>query len=204
MAGQEGVMTSRIRHRFFALCACLLALPFIWGGFCFPDPDPDPCELDPFRCQDPGVFEYDDSCELTGELQVEVGHGETRFETFDTVPEQHFGGQGGSHIFVAVRVLNAALDRYDKLLVKLDLTTPITGCESDGGDVGSNTCTYLRATRTVTLGQNGAIRTNSTGAVEEVGIILFDAGSYDEPNTLTATVEDPCRRAGTDTGVFVR
>lgn len=109
-----------LRSRFYLLAALLLVVTELQGcfGSCGPNPGPDPCEVDQFACEDNlDEFSYDESCTLTGDLEVELGYGETAFTQLaaGASPEMYSGFQGGQHMFVAVRVMNADLDQYSVL-----------------------------------------------------------------------------------------
>jgi len=191
-------------------------------------PDDDPCEQDRFGCEDddPNDFTYDDSCTLTGELQVEVRQGEGEFTSFapNEVPELHSGSQGGQHIFAALRVANAATDQYDKLSAQIALEEQIdcslapdvfdTGSltdmqDMDASDADSDTsepepqvCWRVVDQRTLILGAGRDLRVVD-GVVEEYGI-LMQTFFPDAPLRLRVSVEDPCRRTGSGTHEFRR
>lgn len=154
---------------------------------CSPDSSGDPCDLDRYGCQDGlGGFEIDPTCELTGELVVEAGHGENEFIALapgDLVPAE-FGSQGGQHLFGAFRVLNADLTRYDMLSVVVEVQWASS----------EETMGY----RDIVLGLDEPIPTASDGAVEVSGLLVFLVSwPRTVPKRLVYTVQDPCGRTGT-------
>lgn len=183
----------------------LLALAFVTQSAFTCGPDfVDPCEDDYLGCRDDGELDYLESCSVEGELRVEAGHGESAFAPFTgTAPRLYTGGQGGQHLFAALRVENAALDLYDRLKVTLILEQR-TECGTFGAQPepdDPDTCYRADAGRILVLGPRPALRRDSAGAVEESGLLLqigyLDAG---EPARLRVSVEDPCRRTGTALG----
>src|SRR5262245_4279217 len=66
-----------------------------------------------------GEFELDPSCMLDGTLEVELGDGSNGFTPLadGESPVTHHGPQGGTHMWIGVRIGNLALDRYDVVRV---------------------------------------------------------------------------------------
>ena len=129
-----------LRSRFYLLGALVLVVTELQGcfGSCGPDPGPGPCEADQFACEDNlDEFSYDDSCTLTGELEVEIGYGETAYTELveGASPQIYQGFQGGQHMFVAVRVMNADLDQYSVLRAEFQANRG--ECEPTQTDDGS-------------------------------------------------------------------
>jgi hypothetical protein len=189
-----------------------VAVVFLTAGLCA-GPVSDPCELDALGCNDNAFdFSFDDSCELTGSLEVAVGQGEHGFVSFepDESPERHHGMQGGEHIFLSLRVFNAAPDAYDKLRVSLgifDLCAVGEVCDSvhgleggrcDEADVSakSGLCEAVAVERVLVIGSATPMQVNSDGAVEESGLIMVTNGRAYDRGMIRVFVEDPCRREG--------
>jgi hypothetical protein len=172
-------------------------------------PEPlNPCDLDRFACdEDLSTFELDPTCDLTGDLTVIAGDGEGQFETLsgNDFPKIHFGPQGGSHAFVGIRVENADLERYDRLKVAIEFlhaqTFPYDSCSGLGfepvaGAENSKTCWRPFGDRELVLGHKQPIQTDTDGAVQEHGILVFLDWGLGEKQRLDITVSDPCGRTG--------
>src|SRR5688572_2897194 len=73
-----------------------------------------------------GAFELDPSCELDGELVVELGDGTDGFVPLaeGLGPNVFHGSQGGTHMFLGVRIGNLALDRYEVVRVTTGMFDP--------------------------------------------------------------------------------
>ena len=183
--------TPRIRTLVTTL---LLSLPFLGAGLCGGE---SVCEDDRTNCKsNTSSFQYLESCDLTGDLQVEVGHGEGSYAplTPDQMPPLHEGSQGGHHTFLAFRVLNADLTRYDALKISLRVDAG-SECASDES---SASCKVL-GDRDLVLGGTTApkLRVTDAGVVEEYGLLVFmDPRGSETPARVIARVEDPCRRTG--------
>ncbi|MBC8071411.1 MAG: hypothetical protein IAG13_24000 [Deltaproteobacteria bacterium] len=80
-----------------------------------------------------GEFELDPSCELDGELTVEIGDGTNGFKALvgNAGPIVHHGSQGGTHMWVGARIGGLALDRYDVVRVGIGAFDPLQ-CEPVG------------------------------------------------------------------------
>ncbi|MCB9506847.1 MAG: hypothetical protein H6698_02285 [Myxococcales bacterium] len=115
----------RTNSRTRAALVALAALP-TFGFFSCPPKDDDPCEIDAFGCRDPSGELPSATCEDMSPLTVEVGWGERAFTGFETPLEIHYGLQGGQHGFFAIRVTNAALDRYDQLRLTISTVAPLS------------------------------------------------------------------------------
>jgi hypothetical protein len=65
-----------------------------------------PCERDVLACEEGEPFAIDRSCELEGELGLEVGEGEGMFAAFPAAswPQVHHGAQGGIHFMLGLRL----------------------------------------------------------------------------------------------------
>ncbi len=170
------------------------------GGF-------DRCEEDRFACQDgTEVFALNAECTLSDDLEVELGHGHKQYGSLGLgeLPPLTHGPQGGSHVFLGLRVLNAALDRYDKLKVTLSawLISP-TLCDSNWGEPwpadAPTGCAHEEEHRELVLGHHHPVTVAADGAVEEFGIFFrldepYGPGGYQL--ALRLQVEDPCGRTG--------
>ncbi len=165
------------------------------------DGPPDPCDADPYACEntDDG-WSREPRCELEGELEVVLGHGETRFEVLPegALPTIVDGAQGGKHVYLSLRVENPALDRYDTLLVDYKLTYRLQDGACAGGviDTGGDECDLPMGHRTLVLGKSHPLRVVDA-AVEEFGLLVFIEAAPEGVWDLTLTVEDPCGRSGT-------
>lgn len=186
------------------LWLALLAATFVLGC---PNPGPGPCEDDAFGCEVSGGLELDPSCELDGELVVELGWGLDDFSAFDEEPARIWHGfQGGTHTFLGVRVPNAALDRYERIEVTFRHDVIEAECLDDWPDVIlsrdflEECATGYVNERRVLFGERAAIRTDADGGMVEWGIFLEIPWS--EPTVVSAEVRDPCDRRGFDAVVF--
>ncbi len=188
------------RPLLFALLVTLITVP----GCIFGPGGADPCEDDKFQCEeDVSAFKLDPSCTIEGTLEVQLGHGETGFQTLEkgALPIVHHGMQGGMHTFLALRVKNADLDRYDKLRVDLGLHAVKEHCGVDDRAIGvepADTCVFDHGSRSLVLGHSGPMLTLPDGSVEEYGILMFvDSDEYSaNPRYLSLDVQDPCGRKG--------
>lgn len=173
----------------------------------------NPCEMDAIGCHDNAFdFNYDESCTLTGDLDVEVGQGEYGFVSFlaDEAPESHSGMQGGAHVFLSVRVFNAALDVYDKLRVHLaifdvceigEVCRSVHGldggrCDETHAETESGVCEAVTVERLLVLGSAEPLKVSGDGSVEESGFVMVMNGGAYEWGVVRLFIEDPCRRSG--------
>lgn len=167
---------------------------------CGPDPAPDPCDDDPFGCAASPGLDYLESCSRDDDLVIEVGHGEDEFISFDVAePVIHSGGQGGQHVFGAIRIASTAPELYDQVQFTLTLYVPLRAdCADDSFRTDDGRCWYEITSRTVLLEGNDAVPDDS-GVIEQHGIVLVGFGFGDEV-AVRATAEDPCRRSGEAVG----
>jgi hypothetical protein len=171
----------------------LLALTWPSYGGCNPfglfggdDDGPDACSIDPAGCGQGDSFELDPSCTLEGELQVEIGEGTSGYEPLGPgeLPQVHYGAQGGSHMWVGVRVANHARD-YPKLEITVEGLWASGSCDPE--------CDWQVASeRTLVVGEDDLEYTDDGGA--QVGGITVFGG---ETEAIRAFVRDPCGREGT-------
>ncbi len=161
---------------------CLLSLLLM--GCNIPE-GPEPCDLDPSSCRRTRGFYIDPACTLSSELVVEAGEGYDAFEAVGSALEIQTGVQGGSHFFGAVRVGQAALDRYEVLEVTFSLTTP--GEDEPHTD------------RTVVLGDFEPIEVDDEGRVVAYGYLVEVTTGFARDDLYSVSVRDPCGRKGSDT-----
>lgn len=166
-----------------------------------PNPDPGPCEDDALGCEEPtGALEMDPTCELSGELEVEIGWGLNSYHSFAERADTWSGFQGGEHTFLGVRVQNAALDQYDKLEVTFEHVTLDETCVEDWSQVDLSADLIEQCgneyplSRRVIFGELSAIRTDADGVMQEQGIFL--EVPYGTPTVVVARALDPCGRTG--------
>ncbi|HRE89830.1 MAG TPA: hypothetical protein PK095_11900, partial [Myxococcota bacterium] len=196
---------------FVAALATLWTFGSGFAGGCGPT-DPTPCELDRLGCdptEDPDFYLASCPTDVMGELEVEVGTGESSFEPFSEGggPIVHYGPQGGQHVFLGARVKNARLDVSPKLKFTFYVGEG-EGCAppQSGEDGEEPACARRLGGRSIVFGAPGfEVRKNANGEVEEYGLVVF----VDVPATVVAalvsvTVEDPCRRKGAAHQVWTR
>lgn len=169
----------------------IATLGCLWACNCWllpTGPEGDLPEGDCASCYGDAEFELDPTCELEGTLTVEVGDGFEEFVPLDDgqAPAIYSGPQGGRHHFVAVRVGNVALERYDRLELELDAYFP-GECPDDG-----EPCEATSWSQTLVLGGDPEWRVVD-GSVEEYGIAVQMDG---EDVVVQARVLDPCGREG--------
>ena len=177
--------------------ACLLGCP---------SPEPGPCEDDALGCEESGTLAMDPSCELTGELEVHVGWGLDGYSTFDTRAQIWDGFQGGQHTFLAIRIPNAALDRYDEVEVLFEMSSVDPDCVENWDEVIlsaeliAECSTEPPESRRVLFGERAPIRTDVDGAMQEYGIFLEVHST--EWTLVSASALDPCGRTGSSVSFF--
>lgn len=149
--------------------------------------DGDPCDADPAGCGEGDSFELDPSCTLEGDLMIELGQGQNAYAPLGAgeLPEVHYGSQGGTHMWIGVRVANHARD-YPKLEIELELLWAQGACDPE--------CDWQVSTeRTLVVGESDLELTDDAGA-QVAGITMFGG---EETGAVRATVRDPCGRTGT-------
>lgn len=167
----------------------LAALACLWACHCWPfPPGPELPEEDCVSCWSDAEFELDPTCELEGTLAVELGDGSDDFLSLvdGESPEIYSGPQGGRHHYVAVRIQDVALDRYDRVELQVDAYYP-DECPDDGEPCGPGSFS-----QTLVLGGSPAWRVVE-GGVEEYGIVVPMNG---DDVTVQVQVLDPCGREG--------
>ncbi|MEZ4450343.1 MAG: hypothetical protein R3B09_12770 [Nannocystaceae bacterium] len=183
------------RARTHALALTMLPLAGCFG-LCTPAP-PDPCDLDPIGCGGPEHIEVDASCPLEGELQVEVGEGEDALHVFvgGDHPTLHYGGQGGVHMALGVRVGDPSKD-YPGL--EIHFKVELRECPAD--DPGCEWTSFASRGLVIT---DDDLWTITGGALETTGYIVVldgDPSWYgsggDVLVKIEAEVKDRCGRTG--------
>jgi hypothetical protein len=85
-----------------------------------PDGPQNPCLTDIAHCRDDvEELPVDPQCTIAGPIEVELGWGEQELHPFSEPVEVHYGLQGGSHIFHAVRIRGAEADDVPMVRVEL-------------------------------------------------------------------------------------
>jgi len=178
---------------------------------------PSPCEAERFKCsQSTAGFRLIAGCTLPDPLAIEIGYGQGSFTPLlpDAKLPVFLGSQGGQHTYLAVRIANPALDRYDKLEVHFLLTSvdpvpcdewnaraaPDATSADAGNDIegSEGICIRKFGERTVLLGQGAAIKKDAQGAVIETGLVVFlESWPGGAPLNVDLTVRDPCGRVAT-------
>lgn len=140
-----------------------------------------------------GGFELDPSCELDGELSLAIGDGAEGFTALGDgqSPQVFHGPQGGSHMWLGVRIGNVALERYDVVRVASEMFDPAQclevgqPCEGPGqwhsGEWVLGDVTELEPIDAHTLEQDRLTA-------------IFDI--HGQALVLQVTVEDPCGQVG--------
>ena len=175
---------TRLRSLGLSLAAILVACPE-------PTPVGPPCEDDVTNCSDDtSMFVEDPSCELEGDLEVVLGEG---YEAFAVVPEGETpelftGFQGGQHVFLGVRVVNADLERpMLKVRVKMDYCE--TGCEDP-------TLWRTDSVREI-VADSTMLETTDEGFYELHGMLVQVFNwRFADSQRIEMLVTDPCGRQG--------
>jgi hypothetical protein len=183
-----------------AMRSAKLALPLLalLGGalvgcpwFDGPDDTGPPCQDDVNACgADGGEFVEDPTCELTGELELELGQGEDSYAVLEAgeMPEIFNGFQGGQHVWLGVRVKNPDLERPS---LKINVT--LSDCELDCEDLvewpTDNARELVVGSRTITI--------TGEGWFEQASILVtLGDWSIATHRRVEIVVTDPCGRQG--------
>jgi hypothetical protein len=150
-----------------------------------------PCEDDVTGCDDnPVQFVVDATCELTGDLELQIGEGEDEFSSLASgqAPETYSGFQGGQHVWMGVRVVNADLERP-----MLKLRVSMNYCEQDCDDPSSWRTDNVREL----VADASTLTTTSEGWYELSSVLvqLFN-WSFATNARIEMLVTDPCSRQG--------
>lgn len=162
----------------------------------------DPCAADKHECTSGSAeFVREPRCKLNEPLMVELGQGPETFEPIpaDSLPAIHHGSQGGMHTFLAVRVLNPALDKYDTLLARFELVYHLQSGSCAGGvrgTGGADECQLVLGSRELVLGVKHPLQVVEGGVVEEQGILVLVDSNPSGLWRVSVAVEDPCGRVG--------
>lgn len=169
------------------LIVALVACPGLDG----PDPvSGPPCEDDVNGCGDGSTFVEDPTCELMGELELELGQGQNLYSSLGPgeMPEIYSGPQGGRHVWLGVRVKNPDLERPS-----LEINITLSGCESGCDDPEA---WWLDNSRELVIGSQ-TITSTEEGWFEEEGMLvtlaIWDLAAH---RRVEMVVTDPCGRQG--------
>ncbi|WP_146158542.1 hypothetical protein [Enhygromyxa salina] len=176
-----------------SLLAPALVLPAILLTGC-PEPPPaggPPCDDDLTSCSDDTAkFVEDPSCELSGDLELQFGEGQEEFSPLaaDQPAEVHSGFQGGQHLWLGVRVVNADLERP---LLKVRIS--MTYCEENCDDPGSWRTDIVREL----VADSSTLTTTSEGWYELSSVLVQVFNwSFAANQRIEMLVTDPCSRQG--------
>jgi hypothetical protein len=173
-----------------------LASVLVLGGcaLLFGDDDDNngpPCEDDIAGCaNDTSGFMEDPECELEGDLELELGEGETEFSALapGQLPMLYWGLQGGQHIWMAVRVKNPDLER-----MQLQIRIEAKYCNENCGDLGNWTTDNLREL----VADETTLTVTPEGWFEQTRMLVTVFGYIDAAEQqVDMLVSDPCGRQG--------
>lgn len=171
--------------------AALALLAVSLTGCPEPEQDGPPCDEDLTQCSDDTTkFVEDPTCELSGELEVELGEGEDSFTVLDAgeQPQTYSGFQGGQHVWLGVRVSNADLERpLLKILVRMQY------CDADCDDPASWQIDNVRQ-----LVADPSTMTTTSEGWFEVSSMLVQVYNWQFASSrrVEMIVTDPCGRQG--------
>lgn len=150
-----------------------------------------PCQDDVNGCgADGGEFVEDPTCELTGELELEIGQGEDVYAPLAVgeMPEIFNGFQGGQHVWMGVRVKNPDLER-PSLKINVTLSDCEVDCESPASWLDDNVRELVVGSRTIAVTDEGWFEQAS------ILVTLGDWG-FATHRRAELLVTDPCGRQG--------
>lgn len=190
LAGERRRYAPRMRLRSLAITSALLLLGscrWLFGG---QEGGGPPCEDDIVGCSNGTNFMEDPECTLTGELELELGEGESEFSPLAAgqLPELHHGLQGGQHIWVAVRVKNPDLER-SQLLIRIEAEYCQSNCEQPSSWTTDNLRELVADETTLTLTPEGWYEQ------PRMLVTLFDWVDAAHQR-IELLVTDPCGRQG--------
>jgi hypothetical protein len=166
----------------------LAGCPWLAGP---PDDDGPPCDEDLNQCSDDtSKFVEDPSCELTGELELEIGQGEDNFSPLASgeLPEIHTGFQGGQHVWMAVRVKNPDLTRP-----QLKIRTSLSYCDANCDDPASWQIDNVREL----VADSTTLTTTTEGWFEASSMLVTIFNwPFGAQRRIEMLVTDPCSRQG--------
>jgi hypothetical protein len=165
----------------------LVGCPWLDG----PDDTGPPCQDDVNGCgADGGEFVEDPTCELTGELELELGQGEDSYAVLEPgeMPEIFNGFQGGQHVWLGVRVKNPDFER-PSLKINVTLSDCEVDCENPVNWPTDNARELVVGSRTITITDEGWF---------EQASILVTLGDWSiaTHRRVELLVTDPCGRQG--------
>jgi hypothetical protein len=169
------------------LAAVLGGCPWFEG----PENSGPPCQDDVNGCgADGGEFVEDPTCELTGELELEIGEGEDSYTPLAAgeMPEIFNGFQGGQHVWMGVRLKNPDLER-PSLKINVTLSDCETDCEDPANWLPDNVRELVVGSRTIEVTDEGWF---------EQASILVTLGDWSSAThrRVEMLVTDPCSRQG--------
>jgi len=173
------------------------------------------CDQDRYACQTLSELPTTgEACELDGELTVTIGTGSSAFSLLASGQVPRTGTAGGSsgsgqspgspgsiHAIFALRIEDAALDRYEQLAARIGIFEA-DRCTDFGTDRICDGSPWI-ADRMVVLGAGPTLNVVDGGIVEEYGLTAsmdeLEMGAY----VIQAIVEDPCGQLGVSHHDFV-
>jgi hypothetical protein len=182
-------------RRSLALVSLVSLVPLALAGCPWLDgpdePAGPPCEDDVNGC-DNGDDEFieDPTCELTGELDVELGQGEDSFTPLapGEMPEIFTGLQGGQHVWMGVRVKNPDLTR-PSLKIRISLSYCEVDCDDPANWQADNVRELVAGSRTLEVTDEGWFEQASM-------LVTLFAYGFAEHKRVEMLVTDPCSRQG--------
>jgi hypothetical protein len=174
----------KARFALLAMLSQLAACPFFFGNG--GGGGPSGVEMG-------GEFALDPSCVLDGSLDVELGDGSDGFRELadGESPVVHHGPQGGTHMWLGVRIGNLALDRYDEVRVTTGMFDP-SQCEHEGAPCDAPAEWH---TGQWVLGDDEHLDPIDEHTIEQDQLTaVFDI--HGQELVLQAWVEDPCGQVG--------
>jgi hypothetical protein len=166
---------------------CWLLFPSNDGG----GSEGPPCVDDISGCfDDTSKFMEDPSCELQGELELQLGEGETEFSPLapGELPELHYGFQGGQHVWMAVQVKNPDLERQ-QLKIRVSAEYCNQNCAVESSWASDNNRELVADETTVTITPEGWIEQT------RMLVTVFDWVDASH-RRIEMLVTDPCGRQG--------
>ena len=172
--------------------ALALAVPLLLCAC--PEPDPPagpPCEDDLTECDDDtSQFMEDPSCELSGDLELQLGEGEDSFTPLleGEMPALEFGFQGGQHAWLGVQVRNADLER-PQLKIRVSMRMCDTDCDNPASWATDN------VREIVVSGEQLRVTDDGYYEVDSMLVQVFNWTGFAKQG-LDMLVTDPCGRQG--------
>jgi len=179
------------RHRLRRAPALALPAALLLAACPEPAPSGPPCEDDLTACDDDtSAFVEDPSCELTGELDLQLGEGEDAFSPLlaGEMPQLYTGFQGGQHVWLGVQVRNADLTR-PQLKIRVSMRMCDTGCEDPAN-------WQTDSVRELVAGAQALEITDATNF--ELSSVLIQVFNWNVSGQrgIDMLVTDPCGRQG--------